>query len=209
MKRKKIQTIQTKTISLSIKNKRSIKIFDRMTQFSKNIFNISLFCFNILKKNQDCIYKKFFKTLKNTTEIERKDKYNKIFSEIYNEYFKLHTDNMELINTNNKIIYEYIKNLLKDIVLTTLNYEEVKKNIITELSLILEFNNLNKKMVFLNIVNDILKSFYLKNYYKIKYELANHHKISIDSDNLIEEVKRSFLIQKLQNIKRKLVNLWK
>jgi putative transposase len=170
------------------------KIFHEMTKISKNIYNCCIYSHNVLTIFKNDIYKFYYEIVQLIMEM-LKDNYkdylikngNDIFAEIFKIYHDFYTENKSLIKKNNEIIYKHIKN--RDIILTTLNIEEYKTNIINELQNKIEYNDSNKKIVFTDIIEKIIKSKYHRQFITTKDELLSHKKLTYNNDVLINEVK--------------------
>lgn len=84
-----------------------------------------------------------------------------------NHYFNKYISNIDLIKTNNNIIYTYIKtNIIdKNIILTNSTINNVIIELRNNIKPLVIFDKSNKKIVFLDIINKIIKSIYDKNYF--------------------------------------------
>ena len=84
-----------------------------------------------------------------------------------NHYFNKYISNIDLIKTNNNIIYTYIKtNIIdKKIILTNSNINNIIIELTNNIKQLVIFDKSNKKIVFLDIINKIIKSIYDKNYF--------------------------------------------
>jgi len=107
----------------------------------------------------------------------------------YNEYL----NNFQLSKTNNNIIYEHIKNKINNynIILNSSNIKSFNDTVINELYNKITFNSKNKEFVFIDIINRIIKSFYDKAYFLLKYQLLNHIKLSFYDNQLIDDIKNN------------------
>jgi len=193
MKKKK-PNVKLKTISLFI-NKKYNKVFDVMSQTSKNIYNISLYCHNIYTLFQKNIYDDFINELtKNTLKIKDKqkyidDNYDNIFLSIFNKYHKIYSDNNDINKINNEIIYKYIKTDLKDTILNSSNISLYENKYSKYLKRECIFDDTNKFFVFDYNIKKIIKSFYDKQFNVVKNELVNKKPLTISDSQLINEVK--------------------
>ena len=190
-----------KTMTIYIKNREKVKLFDIMCNYSKKIYNTSLYCFNILKLFQPEIYKKFYKKLKREQIANNEFSYNNIFSNIFNKYHKLYSNNFGLCNKNNDIIYEHIKNELNNTILSSQNIDGFKIRMQKEAGKMVQFDADNKKMVLCNIVDNVIMSFYNKQFFTTKAELLSHKPLSYNDGNLINDVKNDNYHYKTRNKK--------
>ena len=190
-------TVKLKTIQI-IANKSNNKIFDHMTTISKNIYNSCVFSFNIFKLFKKQIYDDFFMNIKNImnskTDFFNKNKliydtYDQEFIKIYNKYYKTYIESKEQIIKNNKIIFDFIKIELNNIILNSSNIKFYINKIINSLKKIITYDKNNKKLIFTDIIINIIKSFYNKTYFRTKYEMLNHIPFTINDETLINDIK--------------------
>jgi hypothetical protein len=190
-------TVKLKTIQI-IANKSNNKIFDHMTNISKNVYNSCVFSFNIFKLFKKQIYDDFFMNIKNImnskTDFFDKNKliydtYDQEFIKIYNKYYKTYIESKEQIIKNNKIIFDFIKIELNNIILNSSNIKFYINKIINSLKKIITYDKNNKKLIFTDIIINIIKSFYNKTYFRTKYEMLNHIPFTINDEILINDIK--------------------
>jgi len=187
-------TVKLKTISLDI-NKKYYNALNYMSKISKNIYNTSLYCHNIYTLFQKNIYDDFYNQLKlDISKIKDKqlyidENYNNILLSIFNKYHKIYSENKEINDKNNKIIYQHIKTDLQNKILNTTNIETYEKKYIDKFKKICSFNDTNKFYVFDNNIKKIIKSFYDKQYNTMKNELINKKPLTYIDSVLENEVK--------------------
>lgn len=176
--------VRLKTISMIINNNENHKIFDHMTKISKNIYNCTIYCSTIFNKYKQDIFKQLYISFKNKYGDEfknlkvpdkKKELSGKIKEEIEIDIYKLYDKKYvnysnlnKTIMNNNRIIYQFIKNLLKPTdnicLLTNDNYKTIRQIIIYNM---LNDTNIictdeDKIETVINIVDDILSSMYLR-----------------------------------------------
>jgi IS605 OrfB family transposase len=212
-----------KTITFYDKNPSNNKVYDFMTNFSKVVYNKTLFCYNIYKYFENDIYKevynmiisnkKYRKCLPNNfyeTKTENIPEINNLIYSIYNKKYEFYSDNYLLIKTNNEIIYCYISNLLKDTILDNSNFYQLRKKIINEIKndRLIEFTESNYKLVFLDIVDKILLSYYNRVFYTSKYEMLNNRPFTYKiTETHINEIKKNnhIIYKKTNNLYPKML----
>lgn len=174
------------------------KIFNEMTKISKNIYNCCVYSYNIFIIYKNEIYKDYYNMIKrNKKQINNDILFNDIWTEygdmffasIFNTYHNIYTQNKEIINKNNILIFSFIKDKLNNIVLNSSNIDNYKNEIYKELSTKIEYNEINKKIVFSNIIEKIIYSKYHKQYVMTKDELLNHKPLTYNDKILIDEIK--------------------
>jgi len=183
-------TVKLKTFQYEYKG--SCKnIFNDMTIVSKNIFNCCIFNHNIFTIYKNKIYKYIYNLLL-TNEIDENYDIFELCKLRLNEYYKIYSNNYQLIKTNNDIIYKYVKSVIDNdkIILNNFNIETFINKIKVDIKKIIKYDKTNKFIVFTNIINKIIRYFYNKNYYKTRNELINHKKLTIIDKELINNVKQ-------------------
>jgi IS605 OrfB family transposase len=158
------------------------KVINLMSHESKNVFNHYVFCCRLFNEYKRDIYKKLLK-------IKTNDINESIISEL-EKYYKVKTDNFDIIKTNNEIIYKYITEQNPKIYHN--DFDENLKKYKNECKKLTNIKILKEHvdMTFNDIVYNILKSRYFRNYYKLKSELVNHKKpTDIVSKEFIDHVK--------------------
>lgn len=223
-----IPNVKLKTFTYYIRQHKQKKILDFMCKISKNIYNCTLFIYKIYKIYQNDIYKELYdyillnkleKKYINKPKEERK-KYNKndkkevkdddikkIENEFYllfDKYYKLYIKNKSVVESNNKIIYKYIITdiELNKIIVSNKNYKTLlDKYLINVLKLEnISFNESNKIIAIDNIVNSIIKSLYVKNYFHIKKLQKNKHIVDEKFNDIVETIKKGEFIYNDDNI---------
>ena len=214
-------TVKLKTITFYVKNDKQIKIFDVMTKYSRNIYNTFNFCFNVFSLYKNHLFKNIYLFIKQNNyqniKLIKKENYDQIMInkldkihsklyELFNKDYDFYINNLPLFRTNNNLIYNYIKNLLKNIVLNNKNFNVYKTQITNHLSGLIKFDLINKNFVFSDIVNNILRSFYNKNYFKLKNEIIQKKPFSVNDLELIKNVKENdYLFETKQINYKKLI----
>ena len=207
-------------------------IFSIYTKFKNNIFSdlnnhfyVKNFIY-LLKRNKD--FKFGNKNATNETDNINNDednnkfkfKYNDevsiigeiLYSNIFPYYYNLYCETKNIIKENNSIIFDFIKNFLKDILIDNQNFKHYYDIIIDHLfnnNIIVLDNKYNDYIISecKNIVYNILKSFYFKNYNFIENQIKSHIKVdSKFSENFINHVKaKNKLFQKDKCISSKVM----
>ena len=190
-------TVKLKTLQFIIDTKHN-KILDNMTYVAKNIYNCCIYAEKFFTLYKSIVYKyiyDFFNKIANSelSNVQKKYMINlsnmKFVVSILSNYFNIYNSNKLLMQTNNDIIYHHIKNKLNNIVLNSNNINKYYSDITDELRLKCIFNNENKEFVFTNIIDKIIKSFYDKKYFLIKYQMLNHINYSYYNKQLIDDIK--------------------
>jgi len=149
--------------------------------------NLHLKFINIIKlnKKEHIKYDKKAKKEKKDNDII---KIEEQFYLLYDKYYKLYIKNKKYIDSNNQIIYKYIIKDINDnnIIISNSNYQLlINKYLIKVCNLEnIIFNDNNKFILIDNIVNEIIKSLYIKKYFNIKKQIENKKVI----DNKYQEV---------------------
>lgn len=193
--------VKLKTIQFII-DKKYNKIFDEMSYISKNIYNCCIYSNNIFTLFKNNVYKEMydFFSIINNTSIPKKRYIMKIKNNTdiivdkLKVYYDIYTNNLQLIKTNNTIIYEYIKNKINanNIILNSYNIKQFYKETTKELNNKVSYNVSNKEYVFTNIIDRIIKSFYNKKYFLTRYQMLNHIKCTFNDEQLINDIKDNY-----------------
>jgi hypothetical protein len=164
-------------------NKDNYKIIDKISFESKNVYNHYMFCLNFYNKFKNDIYKNLYNkhfinysSKKITDKINLESKYNFINDEIQKELFikyKFYSDNYKTIINNSNIIYKYIIDNKPTI--TDLNFEYYKYKFLFECIKLdkISLNIENYNIVYHNVIENILITFYKNNYFNVKYSIIN------------------------------------
>lgn len=158
------------------------RISSALSHESKNVFNHYQFCCKIFNDYKSDIYRKLLK-------ITSSDVNEDMLLEL-EKYFNIRTSNFNTIKSNNEIIYAYIKEA--NPMVYNYNFDELLKKYSKECKTLenIKIANKDNDIIFTNIVRDILKSRYFRNYYKLKSELVNHKKPTGNTDEkFMEHVK--------------------
>ena len=105
----------------------------------------------------------------------------KLIYDLYELKYNKYTKTNKIINHNNEIIYKFIKSLLHNLYLVNDNYEIIREIIIYNClkNKDISYNEQNKQEAVIDIIDNILKSFYNKNFNGIKHKLINKIPIRI------------------------------
>jgi len=178
-------------------NKDDLVIFRFMTDKSKIIFNIFMYHYKVFNLFKNIIFKNIHDHVnqnlhqypvdinKNDNKINDQDKKQKkkplpndkiselIYQE-YDKYYELYKSYKEIIINNNKIIYLFIKDQLKDTVLDNQNFDIIYEKLINNQINGTIYDDKNKSIVYDQIIFKILKSIYLHNFKKYQECLINN-----------------------------------
>jgi len=193
--------VKLKTIQFII-DKKYNNIFNEMAYISKNIYNCCIYSNNIFTLFKNNVYKEMydFFSIINNTNIPKKRYIMKmknntdIIVDKLKVYYDIYTNNLQLIKTNNTIIFEYIKNKINtnNIILNSFNIKQFYKETTKELNNKVSYNISNKEYVFTNIIDRIIKSFYNKKYFLTRYQMLNHIKCTFNDEQLINDIKDNY-----------------
>lgn len=172
-----------------------MKIIDFMATISKNIFNTTIFCCSIFDKYKDNIFRELYFFVKNTgVKLSLQSIDNELLT-IYEKYYNEHCTNKDKIRTYNDFIYKYIINTIikKNIIIVNDNFDTIKNRIINDLLRFkgLIYNHSTDEQLFFPIIHDILRSMYMKNYYRTKQQMINNQPIDIKDEKFINQVKKN------------------
>jgi putative transposase len=176
---------------------------------SKNVFNLSLFCYNVFDTYKTNIYNELLVLVKNDINIIKNNKkiiirrdYDEIIIDKLINYFDEYVKIKDQIKINNNEIYKYIINYLttNNIIITKTNFEVTYKVIYNNL----ENNDLvitpNKNILFDSIIYKILYSIYNKNYSRIKKKILNHEPVTENIYvDLISEIKNNIYMEYIKS----------
>uniref|UniRef100_A0A6C0CCP4 Probable transposase IS891/IS1136/IS1341 domain-containing protein n=1 Tax=viral metagenome TaxID=1070528 RepID=A0A6C0CCP4_9ZZZZ len=169
------------------------KIFSFMTGESKNIYNTTIFHTNIFLRYQNIIFKELSGLVDNKKIVNIK-KFDEMFYEIYDKYYNKFLEIKNSLDNNNNIIYKHIKNYLDDneIYIVNDNYKKIFDTMVKQISrlnvLIIPHKKHNDEL-FIDLVRNILKSIYTKNFDKFKHCIINSIPCPHNDTIFIEQVK--------------------
>ena len=168
-------------------NRDQINILNFLSFHSKNVYNCFIYTTDIYYKFKYNIYSKILNSKKVFDEQSVEKKIYELFEFYYNMYSKIKND----INSNNRIIYHYINENLKNTFVTHLNYNDLIEKIIRDVHLlddIITSEEYNKYLID-DIVTNIIKSRYLQNYREFKEHIINHKPLKYFDAKFSEHVK--------------------
>ena len=183
------------TITYYDKNKLHFKIYTELAKISKNIYNSTIYCIKIFNYFKLKLYKNLYKQLKINPLIDT----SKFIKNQLINYHELYSKLSKHIKINHNYIYKYIIGELKSckIIIKNSNYEKY----ICYFQYILKkdpnifFNGVNDNLLFYDIVEEIIKSMYKRNYGIIKKEMYlkkpfsfidNEIILDINNDNILD-----------------------
>jgi putative transposase len=183
-------------------NKINHLYYNHLCLESKNIFNLSIFCIEIFNLYKTNIYKSIYEYTNINCDIDYDGMINNKLLNYFNDYVKI-KDNLKI---NNKYIYKFIITYINNnnIIIKKSNYDNIYKLFIDKLKddTNINYNN-NKKLLFENIINKIIISIYTINFNKTKNEILNHIPLSINDEELINDVKNNNIIEIKTNMNYK------
>ena len=209
MKKKKkdkydLYELQTFSTYMNI-NKEQFKIIDRISLESKNIYNHYMFCLNFYNKFKHNIYKDLYINYFTNYEIKNlnssifNNKFQFINDEIQKKLtvkYNYYCSNYQIMKNNNNIIYNYIKNDKPLVIHNNFNYY-LRKYIIECIKLKgIIINNTNYNLVFYDVIENILITFYKNNYFHLKYSIL--YKKPFREELNIELFKKHVLTENLK-----------
>jgi IS605 OrfB family transposase len=122
------------------------------------------------------------------------DSIRKKIYDSYSHYYQIFINSKDKINQNNKDIYFFIKEYIKDITLVNNNYHNVCNSIILDLQKKFKYaftNSTQRNIEFLDIVDNILKSIYSENWNTTKNEILNKAPCTIQDPTFIEQIRNN------------------
>jgi IS605 OrfB family transposase len=155
---------------------------------SKNAYNHYIFCANFYYKFKEIIYESVINEFKKNKKLN----INECIDDTIDQEYKIYSDNFWMFKINNEIIYEYLKQ--QNINVTNLNFQKLKKKYLEQCKELKGIIKTNLKFASDDIIENILISFYKRNYYKLKYDIMNHIKISLNDEKFINHVKNEKML---------------
>ena len=123
---------------------------------------------------------------------------------LFDKYYNFYIKNKSIIDSNNKIIYKHIINDIteSDIIISNKNYKLSIDNYLEKAIELknISFNQHNKLIVIDNIVNSIIKSLYIKNYFYIKKQLENKKEVDEKYKNIVDTINKNEYIYNDENV---------
>ena len=179
-------------------NKFESNIFDYILKQSAKIYNTSIYYSNIYFRFKKYIFNDFYKMNSINNPNEEVEK-------IFDKYCDWYSRNKNILFEINQDVYKYIKDNVKTLVNN--NFESEKIRLSKDLE---KFKKDIEKncfftYIFEDIINNIFRSFYLKNYNKTKDEILSKKPCSIQDLDFIEQVKKKeclFTFDEKENIKK-------
>lgn len=192
------------------KNEVNKLFYEKLMIETKNVFNLTLFCYNIFDLYKKNIYDELLEIVKNdiilikNKNLTVEKDYNTIVIDKLLYYFDEYVKIKDQININNTEIYKYIINYINcnNIIITKNNFDVIHKTIYDNL---LNNENLvispNKDILFDSIIYNILYSVYNKNYIKIKNIITNHETLPSNNNynDLINEIKNKIFLTRIKS----------
>lgn len=202
-------------LSFSFYDKNEINhlFYDKLMTETKNVYNLTLFCYNIFDLYKHELYNYLFNIVQNDISNNTlNDDYDIIIIDKLIIYFDDYVKIKDYIKNNNYYIYKFIINYINEnnIIINNKNYMDIYNYIYN--ILLNDTNitiNLNKKILFEDIIYKILYSIYNKNYTKTKDQMLNHEQFSIIDEQLIIEIKNNIYMEyrKSKDVKNKIDEL--
>ena len=188
MKKKKKDNKKTLSTFCSF-TKEQTSIFRFLTNESKKIYNHYMFYLNIYNYYKNHVYNDIF--IMHTDKKITNDNIDEHVVNRFKYYSLIYINNYEQFKINNKLIYNIIKNM--NLIITDTNYYQSYLQIINKclLNKDIIFNNSNCDFLFYDIIKNILTTFYINNFYSVRYQLLNNIPIKehLNIASFIEHVK--------------------
>ena len=188
------ELIRTVSSFVNINDKVTNNILQFMAHSSKNIYNTTVFHTNIFMRYQNVIFKKLLELVNNGTILDITS-FDAKFYEIYDKCYKRYVRIKSILHTNNQIIYDFIKNYLKqsNIIITNNNFNEVKQTIIRRIDRqrLIDVPDVYKKELYLDIVSNILISRYNRSFSDLKDKIMKHIPCDMFDSEFIIQVKNN------------------
>lgn len=189
-------------------NKLNNKIFNELGKISKNIYNLGLYSIQVFNFFKVKLYHELYILLIKNNSLDC----DEFIKNKLGEYFDLYSSLKDKIKENNNYIYKnitaYIK--LKNIIIKNNNYLKYIDYFIKKFKNDnnIYIDNINNELLLDNIVTRIISSIYIKNYNTIKDQLLGHKSLTINDEELKQNVKNNEFIDILpKNIyKDKIIN---
>ena len=187
--------VRKKTLSLFLNNyvnKEFNSILRHMSTISKNVYNTTIYIYNIFYKYKEEIFKHVYDVIllqqnaptKTTKTIKNIDDVHSLIYKQLDFFYQLHSKKDSVIKCNNDFLYNKIKEKLHNNPLHNNNYNTIKNDIINENKHNLQYSN---KYEYEFIIENILKNIYTNNYNRILYYIINkipiNGKIVVFNDN--------------------------
>jgi putative transposase len=195
--------------------------YEKLMVETKNVFNLTLFSYNVFDSYKLNIFNELLDYVKNDIQLVTTNKkitinrdYDEFILNKFSYYFDEYVKIKDIIKTNNTEIYKFIINYVNtnNIVITFKNFNNIYNTIYNDLSGLNLIVLPNKQILFDDIIYKILYSIYNKNYINIKNKILNHEPINNETiynaghvrfclqnhsvlDELIDEIKNSIFIE--------------
>lgn len=177
-------------------NSREHRIFQSMAHESKNIFNFSLFHTKIYHSYSNRIFEDLHNLVINN-EIKNIDEFDNKLYDVYDHYYQRFLIIKPFIHHNRKIIYQTVINYIEDIDLVNDNfylfeefiYKQIKSDDLLKFPEDCDSRTVNE--LFYDILFQILKSIYNKNFHNTLNEIKSKKKCTIQDINFINQVKNN------------------
>lgn len=190
------------------------KIFNHMTKVSKNVYNCVIYCFSIFLKYKYAIYRRLNSLIvqfRNRKKLSG-EIIDKWFYDIFESYYNNYSEICTIKKHNNEIIYKYIIDKIENdnIYIENDNLDDFRKTVYNDLSNLENLKHEHTDETIIEVVDNILKSIYIKNWYDVQHKLKNNIPINGVSEQFIEDVKnKKFLFKSKVKIdyKKKINNI--
>jgi putative transposase len=156
--------------------------------------------------------KKDIKNIKENIDEEDEDKNKsnillmKLIHDTFDKHIEQYNIDYKIKVENNKIIYKELSKFLVNYKICNDNFYDIYNKCCLLVKNLIIFDEKNKKMVFEDVVFNILKSYYNKNFFSIKSKLLNHRPFNNEDklfDNkFISQIKNNeYLFKKIKKTK--------
>jgi IS605 OrfB family transposase len=185
-----------------------LDILHFMTSISKNIYNTTIYCSQIFFRYKSKIFQEVYDTVL-AGRIKNIDQCDSKIMTVYQKYFNHYTNIKQHLITNNNFIYNFIRDKLNGFYITDFSYEFYKTHFEIVLRDKVTYSRDTKQELFLDIIERIMKSYYVRNYCDVKNKIRNRQKIINVDEFFIDHVKQDkFLFKqpKPPDIKKKILD---
>lgn len=174
-----------------------------MSKISKNVYNISIFCFEVFHTYKDKIFSEVYSSVENN-EVKNVVECDQKILEIYDKYHQHYCNIRQQLKTNNDFIYGFIRKRMDGHYITNVSYGWWKYHFEHVLLNKVTYNLETKKELYFDIIERIMKSYYNRNYFGIKNKLLNHEPINMINEDFVEQVKNGeYLFGRIEQLKWK------
>ena len=183
-----------KTLTYYDYNNFNKKIFRYLGYYSKKLYNQYIFCYQIYEIYKYDIFKNLHDDLAKNININCDTYISNKLSECIDNYILIKNEH----KLNNSYIYKKIIEHIRknNIIVKNSNYENIKNDFIESLKndTNIRYDKKNYDVLYSNIIINIVKSIYIKNYNVIKENMTNHEEMPFIDNELIDDIKNERIL---------------